>query len=101
MIIIGIVERCKLLTIDFAEPIDFTVNIEKISLFDGKSQEKIWIEGLIEIEKEKRKIGFFCPYDLEVILRKLNIKLKDTVRIVFLGNRYLKHINENYFVEVL
>lgn len=74
-----------MLSVDFKSPISFEIlidRIEEVSTVDGK---RVWLEGMGYFGEHDEQTGFYCPEELEYILRDISIKKGDKILIMYLG----------------
>lgn len=91
--------------IDFNTPIRFTIKITKISKFDFSLYgSRIFIRGETNMNDKLIEVEFFCPNQLEFILREMHILKGETIEINYFGCKNIEGKSSNtpeqlYFVE--
>ncbi len=89
------VNDMELYTIKFDEPIEFTIMVIEIQTVRTDIGSQIWIEGKGQFGDKELRTGFYCPKELEFMLRDIELDENETVTIRYLGKRrYTKNQKE-------
>lgn len=72
-------------TIDFTKQIEFDIKIHKIQEVMTENGDRIWIDGTSVMNDRRKHLFFYCPSELEYMLRQERIEVGNTIHIKYLG----------------
>lgn len=91
-------DKNEILLIDFRKPIDISIRVKEIHQVETEFGFRIFIQG--DETTQGLHVEFFCPSELERILRSINFGRGDIIRIEFFGTKRINgHIRKEFFAE--